>query len=152
MATTYYGRDLRQCQKTEWLRLRQDDSYRIVRQFQNGVVKMSLEWLGEVKDASNSFPVYWPMFKMHAYNINEYGRHVADPIWHDKTFGFEHDAIAAYEKFLATWTECELSSGVFTEVGNELTPPPPPPPPDPDEPTSSAGKLKGVVDDGVGAW
>lgn len=151
--TKYFGRDDRQIQRVEWQTLREDDKYCIVRQYDNESIAVSIEWLGAVEDADGIFRDCYKLFGMRAWNYNSVGKPTKDPVEDGRTFPDEATAIAAYEKFIERWTESQRSEeGVFIEEGNNLTPPPPPEPPNPDAPSSDVSAIKGMVDDGIGAW
>lgn len=153
MSTKYFGRDGRQCQKVEWRRLRDDDAYRIVREYDNEEISISIEWLGAVENAESLFPDCYKLFGLHVCNYNSVGNPTKDPVENGRTFPDEAAAIAAYEKFIERWTESQRNEdGVLVEEGNNLAPPPPPIPPNPDAPSSDVSGIKGIVDDGVGAW
>lgn len=132
-----------------WKKLRHDPNYRVVRRYSNGVVHVELEWLGTC-DNPDTFRDYYKLFVLKVNNFNEQGQLVPDPVENGKTFGFEHEAIRAYEQFLERWTESHRDEeGEFVEMDNDLIPPPPP---NPDAPSSDVAEIKGMEDDGVGAW
>ena len=149
---TYYDREGRQIDSGEWTVKRSDETYRNVRQYDNGTVRVILVWMGKVTDAASMFRDYWPVFQMGVWNYDAADVLRPDPIMNENTFGDEDSAVKAYEQFLMEWTDCMKADGVFTEADNDLTPPPPPPPPNLDAPTSEVSTIKGFADDGVGAW
>lgn len=146
----YFGRDGRPVDAAKWATLRGDASYRIIREYRNDDVWVTLEWSGAVLDPT-IFRDCWPMFFLLVRNARN-GNWVHDPVENGKTFAYEADGIKAYEAFLERWTASHRNEeGDFVEEDNELTPPPPP---DPDAPSSSVAKIKGVdIGDGdIGAW
>lgn len=133
---------------------RKDPSYTIIEQFDNQEVKLSIEWLGKVRDAAR-FPdiSYWPLFQINVWNGMPLSdgtvQWVNDPR-SGETYGSEAAAREAYREFLLEWTDCKLVEDkkgdlVFKEEGNILAPPPPP---DLNTPTS----VETVLTDDVGAW
>ncbi len=133
-----------------WLKLLGDESYRIVREFDNGVVQIRLIWVGKLSRVQRqSFRETWPVYEMRVMNYKADGSLAADPVEDGKTFPDEESGIKAYEEFLLTWTDCERDDeNKFVEVDNHLAPPPPP---DPDAPTSTEG-VKGLPEDLGAAW
>lgn len=151
-ATKYFGRDGRQCQKVEWTRLRGDASYRNVRQYDNGVIRVIVEWEGEQKNADDTFKDCHELFTLHASNYDAEGILRPDPNQDGRTFPTEEWAVKAYDDFLYAWTDCHSDENDnLVEVDNELEPEKPPPPPDPDAPTSDVSKIKlgATMDDSV---
>lgn len=147
----YFGRDGRQCQTVEWLRLRKDKEYTTVREYDNGQVRVTLEWLGFVEDFG-VFKDCWKVFTINVFNYNSVGDIRRDPVDDGKCFPDEAAAIAGYEAFIERWTASHRTAdGEFVEEDNRLTPPPPP---DPDAPSSDAANIKGIdIGDGdCGAW
>ena len=150
MFYTHYDRNGLKISASQWLELMGDPTYHIIREFDNGSVRVMLVWNGKVTPKEHSsFRDTWPLFVLYVANYKANGRLVKDPTMNGVTFAFESDAIKGYEEFLKFWTDCEVNDdGEFVEVGNELAPPPPPPPPNPDAPTSA---LKDAPDFGA-AW
>jgi hypothetical protein len=134
-----------------WLKHLGDDSYRTVRQFDNGVVKVTLFWVGKLNAVQRqSFRDTWPVFEMRVLNYKADGNLAADPVADGQSFPDEESAIKGYEEFLLQWTDCDRKDdGSFVEVDNHLAPPPPP---DPDAPTSSSEGVKGLPEDLGAAW
>ena len=150
----YFGKDQRQLQRVEWNRLRQDRNYRVVREYDNGVIYVRLEWRGEIDDIA-TFRDCWKMFVLHVGNYTDTGDIRPDPVENCRTFAYEADGIAAYEKFLESWTLSHRNAdGEFEEEDNNLIPEPPPAPPNPDAPTSDMSAVKGLDlgDSDIGAW
>lgn len=146
---TYVSPNGARISRDEWVAMQNDRSIRILCEYDNGQVYVRLEWRGEVEDAS-VFRDCWKVFVLTVANYNENGDLVADPVENGKTFAYRGKAIAAYESFLARWTASHIDEdGQFVEEDNTLTPPPPP---NPDAPTSAVAEIKGMEDDGVGAW
>lgn len=148
---TYLDRQGLRIDHGKWLKLLADDSYRTVRQFDNGIVQISLFWVGKLNRVqASSFRDTWPVFALRVMNYRDDGSLTADPVDDGRTFPTEEDAIKFYETFLLQWTDCEQDDeGKLIEVDNHLAPPPPP---DPDAPTSGAEALKGIPDDFGAAW
>jgi hypothetical protein len=146
--TSYFGRDGRQIQMSEWSHLRANDEYRVVRKYDNGTVFVKLEWLGEVRDAANLFKDHYPLFVLSVSNYDAVGNLWCDPVDDGKTFATERDGIEYYEAFLERWTNSHRDeNNAFVEEDNIHTPPPPP---DPDAPSSEVSSIKlGVEDDGA---
>lgn len=151
--TKYYGRDGRACHHNEWARLRNDPSYRVVRQFDNGSVHVELEWLGDVPDADNQFRGSYRLFKIKLSNYNDVGVAVEDPM-SGKFFPNESKALTFYDDFILKWTESVMDEdGNVEEVGNTLAPIEPPKPPDPNKPLSTVDSIDvGNADMSAGAW
>lgn len=148
---TYIDRTGRKIDHGEWLKRLADDSYRTVRQFDNGIVQVSLFWVGKLNRLqAQSFRDTWPVFSVRVLNYKADGSLAADPVDDNRTFHDEESALDWYEEFLTTWTESVIDDdGKLVEVDNHLAPPPPP---DPDAPTSSAETVKGLPDDLGAAW
>jgi len=145
----YVARNGARISHTEWTLMQKDRDYRILREYDNGQVYVRLEWTGEVENAS-IFRECWTVFMLTVGNYNDKGELKADPVENGKTFAYEGEAIRAYESFLERWTASHVNSdGEFEEEDNTLTPPPPP---NPDAPSSAVAEIKGMEDDGVGAW
>lgn len=147
----YFGKDQRQLQRVEWSRLRNDKSYAVIREYDNGQVYVKLEWLGAIDDIT-VFRDCWKMFQLVVGNYTATGSLKPDPVENLKTFAYEKDGIAAYENFLERWTASHRNAdGEFEEEDNELTPPPPP---DPDAPSTDVSEIKSVNlgEDDVGVW
>lgn len=146
--TQYRDREGRAITEAQWKKLQADPAYTTVKEYDNGVVRVTLRWNGRIAGpAASTFPDYWPVFVLLVKNYRPDGTLVNDPVDNDKTYPDEQAAIKGYQEFLLKWTESEVDdAGEFLEEGNILTPPPPP---DPNKPTT-------VPDDdalgGVGAW
>jgi hypothetical protein len=147
----YFDRDGNSIPLAQWKTYRQDESYALVKQFDNGKVRVILEWMGRVPNPHASFPDTWPLFMLMVHNYASDGTLRADPVDDGKTFCNERAAVDFYTTFIAKWTESELEvdletgEEVLVEVGNTLKPVEPPKPPDPNKPTTD-------TDDEVGAW
>jgi hypothetical protein len=147
---SYFGRDGRQIQKSEWARLRANGEYRVVRKYDNGAVFVELEWLGEVRDAANLFKDHYPLFMLNVINYDAVGNLRRDPVDNGKTFATERDGIEHYEAFLERWTNSHRDeNNVLVEEDNIHTPPPPP---DPDAPSSEVSSIKLGADDDGAVW
>ena len=143
----YFDREEKKISRQKWDELRTQRSYYTVREFDNGVVNVRIEWVGRITNFEySSFPETWPLYRLHVENYDATGQRRPDPNYDDSTYPIEDMAIAVYEKFLEQWTECHRDEeGAFVEVDNDLTPPPPP---DPDKPTSEIKSLP----DNFTAW
>jgi hypothetical protein len=138
--------------RDEWAALRGDPDYCTICEYDNGVVYIKVEWVGAVSAhfMKNTLSEYWPRYKIRVANYNADGNLMPDPIENGKTFSSEEEAVKVYERFLLAWTECDYDeSGKFTECDNDLAPLPPP---DPNAPASDISAIKGLTDDGIGAW
>jgi len=152
----YFNREGIQIAKPLYGKLIADESYVIVRRFENDRIKIEVMWTGEVKDAQNYMHTMLPLFRINCWNIvteeSTGVRHLAiDPIMNGAVLHNEASAIHAYESFLASWTECSLEAKddgttELIEVGNKYTPPPPP---DPNKPATA--QIDEDCDE-VGAW
>lgn len=141
----YIGRDGSPLTRVDWQAKRADPTYCTVRQYDNGVVQVTLKWSGVITQAT--LEEYWPVYILLVKNYLSDGSTVNDPVDGDKTFPNELTGLAAYEEFLTRWTDCTTTQDdegnvVFVEADNALTPEPPP---NPDRPTT-------VWESGVGAW
>jgi len=148
MASFYYDRTGRPMSLAEWKLKSEDEDYRLIRNFDNGVVKARLVWLGKLSSIEkSSFRDTWPLFSINVWNYGSDGQLRVDPNMSGQTFAHEQNAIDCYEDFLLTWTDCDRDDdGKFFEVDNIYTPPPPP---DPNKPADV--KIEGLTDD-FGAW
>jgi hypothetical protein len=148
---SFYDRDGEKISLAAWKEKQADESYTTLKQFDNGKVRVILEWNGRVPNADSSFSDTWPLFILTVGNYASDGRLRTDPVDDGKTFSNEKDALDFYTAFIAKWTESELEVDLETgeevlhEVGNTLAPVEPPKPPDPNRPTTD-------TDDEVGAW
>lgn len=135
--------------KQTWDTYQADPAYRVVREFDNGVVQLRVIWNGRLNQLqAQSFRETWPVYEVRVMNYTAEGKLVPDPVSDNSTFPDEAAALDAYEEFLVTWADCEIDAeGKLVEVGNQLAPPPPP---DPDAPTSTA--IKNVPEDLGAAW
>lgn len=146
--TRYIDREGNAITEADWKKKQADAAYAVVKEYDNGVVRVTLKWNGRIAGPdATSYPDYWPVFVLLVKNYKADGTLVNDPADNDQKFPNEEAAIKAYEAFLTKWTESQIGeSGEFQEEGNVLTPPPPP---DPNKPQTE-------VDipelGGVGAW
>lgn len=149
--TSYYDRQGEKISLKAWREKLADASYAAVKAFDDGRVRVTLDWVGRVRDAENSFQDTWPVFVMNVGNYGSDGVLRSDPIENGKTYPDETAALNAYTAFIAKWTESQMEVDLETgeeqlvEVGNTLAPVEPPKPPDPNRPTTE-------TDDEVGAW
>lgn len=147
-AITYHDREGSKISQAEWKTKRQDSDYSQLKAFDDGRVRVHLEWVGRVRDAMNSYSDSWPIFLLHVGNYDASGVLRADPIEDNKTFGDEASALKHYTEFLTRWTESHTVKNETTgeeelvEEGNTLAPPVPD---DPNLPTTE-------TDDSFGAW
>ncbi|UUZ75462.1 hypothetical protein LP414_27490 [Polaromonas sp. P1(28)-13] len=141
----FVGRDGARITPEDWKAKTADAAYSVVSQYDNGVVQVTLKWVGRVPNPENSYPEYWPVFRILVKNYCADGSLSNDPVDNDKTFPTEVAGKAAYEEFLSKWTACEVDAeGDFMEADNTLTPPKPP---DPNKPNTESEELGEV-----GAW
>lgn len=136
MGLAYLARDAKTVLSVgQWLKAQQDASQTIVREYDNGIIYVSLTWVGKIRDYGDSFPEYYKLIRMDVFNYDSDGFKRPDPTKTEQWFPTEPKAVAAYEAFVTEWSDSYVSSeGSFVEDGNTLTPPPPP---DPDAPTTS---------------
>lgn len=151
--TKYFDRELNPITQSQWMEHMSDDSYRIVRQFDNGKVLVKLFWQGNVtpKEMANLMPEYYPIFKIQVLNYNSVGVPINDPVDDGKTFGDESSANEFINNFLikyttSHWDGAEEGQGNFIESDNRLAPAPPP---NLDAPSDKA--IEGLTDE-IGAW
>lgn len=148
----YFDRELNPITQSQWMEHFSNDSYQVVRRFDNGKVAVRLLWSGSVtsKEMTNLMPEYYPIFKIRVMNYNSAGVLVPDPVDDEKTFGDEQAASNYMNSFLERYTDChwEGKNGydVFVEPDNLLTPPTPP---NPDAPSDK--EIEGLTDE-IGAW
>ena len=143
----YFDRDGNKISPDAWKGLRTDDSYRIIRNYDNGKVRVRLVWTGVVLNPS-VFRDCYEVFHLFVDNYDETGTPRSDPVENGRTFAYEKDGIKAYEDFLERWTNSHRDDDGFVEEDNILTPPPPP---NPDAPTSDVASVSTGEDD-VGVW
>ena len=147
MSIAYINREGGLIGKKEWATLRATPEYVTVREYDNGVVNVKLEWLGRVADYGQVYEEFHKVFGLVVHNYTSDGGLALDPIERDRTFPTEAAAIAFYEEFLTKWTNSGVNDfGEFEETDNSLTPPPPP---DPDTPAIEPDPPELG---GVGAW
>jgi hypothetical protein len=146
----YYDREGDAISHALWKEKRADAAYTMLKEFDNGSVRVTLEWTGKVTDPTNSWRDTWALFTLGVLNYDSTGTPREDPLMHGKTFSEEEDAVKAYSKFLTDWTESHMETNGVTgeeelvEEGNVLAPAIPD---DPNRPTTELDD-----DDGVGAW
>jgi hypothetical protein len=149
----YVGRDGARMKKEAWTEHSCKPEYVVVRHYDNDKVRAIVEWVGKVPNIDSTWGDMWKVLKFEVWNIRDNGEWALDPVESDKWFPSQDKAIEYYEKFIEQWTAAHRDeSGHLVEEDNIYYIPPPPPPPDPDAPTSDCSSIKGLVDDGVGAW
>jgi hypothetical protein len=149
----YFDKSGNKITRMEWNNLKEDPSYVTVREYDNGVVYVRIQWTGAQANPSNTFRDCFALFVANVANYNSRGEPMSDPVEDGTTFSTEKDAIEFYEKFLSRWTDSEKAdNGEFIEADNSLTPPVPPPPPSKDLPSSDVSNVKGPLIDECGAW
>ena len=143
----YLDRGGRRIDSTQWQKLQADESYRIIRLYDNGEIRLMVAWKGKMSlQQKNSFRDTWPLFEIGMWNYDSEGVLRPDPVVNGNTYPTIELAVKAYEDILLTWTNSEVDDeGQLIEVDNNLAPPPPP---DPNKPES---KIKELPDDFV-AW
>lgn len=128
----------------DWRVKSKDPAYTTVEQYDNGVVQITLKWVGRVVNPQDLFPGFYPVYVLLVKNYRSDGSLANDPVDNDKTFQTEAAAVEEYRRFLLEWTQCTTDEeGAFVEADNTLTPPKPP---DPNLPSSATDELDG------GAW
>lgn len=150
--TQYFDRKLVSIPAKKWAALRDDPNYRLVRAYDNGAIRVDVEWLGELRDPFETFPEFYKLFRLNVWNYDAANQLRRDPVEDGKTFPTEELAVQAYELFLERWTSSHRGErGEFIEEGNELAPPPPPAP---DTPMTDVSEIKSTKlgDDDVGVW
>lgn len=154
MSTGYFNKDGARIAAEDWSILTKESGYSNVMEYDNGAVRVRVTWVGKVVSIESLFPDMYKVFRLDVYNYNAVGGLVSDPVSNGKWFPNKDAAIKAYEEFLVQWTASHKNEeGEFVEEDNFFAPPPPPPPPpSPDAPLSDLATIKGVEDDGVGAW
>lgn len=129
MAVAYIDREGRLINQAAWNAHRADHAYTIVREYDNGVVNVKVEWKGRVTDYGQVYPEFHKVFGLVVKNYTADGSLALDPVEQGRTFPTEAAAVKFYEEFLVQWTDCEKDdNGEFIEADNALTPPPPPNP------------------------
>lgn len=145
MAVIYINREGEKISKQDWKELQTQDSYKVVRLYDNGVVHLQLTWIGRI-DNPDTFQSYWKNFILTVKNYRSDGSLVNDPVDGDRTFSNEAEGIKAYEDFLLHWTDCSVDDEAkFVERGNTLELPLPP---DPNRPEGGVFEVDGMN----GAW
>jgi len=146
MSIKYIDRAGKTITAKEWKEKRDDPLYSTVKEYDNGVVKVTLKWSGRVANPQNTYAEFWPVFILLVKNYRSDGSCVDDPVDGDRTYPTEAAGDIAYQTFLLKWTECETSEHTdeFVEFGNSLAPEPPP---DPNKPATQSEELGDT-----GAW
>jgi hypothetical protein len=94
-------RDGNQIDEETWLDLYDDDSYRRVRLFDNGDVRVQLNWLGTLSRAERRrLRETWPVYLMTVKRLTKDG--VVDYSLPEHTFPDEESAIQGYEEYLTS--------------------------------------------------
>ena len=143
----YVARDGKTINKEEYQKLKADPAYTTLRQYDNGAVRVKLNWIGRVVDPHLQFFDTFKVFELEVKNYTSDGTLADDPLDGGKTFSREDMALKAYEAFLTKWTDCLVDvDGDFIETGNKMEAPKSN---DPNTPESvpDAPELGGV-----GAW
>lgn len=147
MAIGYIDRDGSEISKQQWAEKKADPNYTTVHAYDNGAIRLSVEWIGRLDDYKQVFPDYYKVFVLKLQNYTSEGKLVDDPAFDRVWFPNQQDAIKRYESMLVEMTESGYdSSGKFVEQDNQLTPPPPP---DPNKPQQEPDNPELG---GVGAW
>src|SRR3569832_380552 len=128
--TQYRDREGKAISEAQWKKLQADPAYKTVKEYDNGVVRVTLQWNGRIEGAAAStYAEYWPVFILLVKNYKQDGTLVNDPVDTAQPFPTEEADIILYQEFLEKWTDSQIDdSGEFVEEGNILTPPPPPVP------------------------
>lgn len=150
LLTIYINRDGAMIPKDDWEARQKDDNYRIVRTYDNGEVYAEIVWVGRVVNPDDTWPDMWKIFQINVFNYNEFGDKIADPVMFGKWYSNLLSAESDFEAFLVKWTDSHINEdGKYVEADNLLAPPPAP---NLDAPTSDIEHIKGLTEDGVGAW
>lgn len=154
MSTGYFNKNGARIAAEEWSKLAKEPGYHNIIEYDNGVVRVKVTWVGRVVGIEDLYPDMYKVFRLNVSNYNSIGNLVPDPVSDGRWFSNRDVAVKAYGEFLERWTASHRDEdGELIEEGNIFAPPPPPPPPpSPDAPTSDCSTIKGMVDDGVGAW
>jgi len=147
--TRYYDRDGAPIEKAQWVELRKDPGYVEMKVYDNGKVRVVIQWLGKVVAPDNMDAEYWPLYALEIRNRSD-DSWVPDPN-SGETYGRYSAALGDYQDFLLCWSDSsmeDLGKGeVFVEADDNLAALPPPP--DRNTPESEVV----IGDDGVeGAW
>ncbi|MDP9155324.1 MAG: hypothetical protein M3O74_13850 [Pseudomonadota bacterium] len=145
--------------KATWERYNADHAYRFFKEFDNGKIHVTCEWIGIQRNADTVPRQHWKLFRLNVVNIVSTDgegrplpepRRVADPTA-TRDFRTEKECVDAYEDILVRYAGCEWlpsSNGEdgrrFLEHGNVLVPPPP-------DAVDTRGLEKGVSDL-AGSW
>lgn len=137
--------------KETWEEKRADEEYSIIRQFDDGAIRVIIRWNGYEPLAADKFNDMWDIFVAEVHNYGRDNKMVPDPVENGVTFPNEKEAIEWYEEFLGEWTgssveEVRNAKGTWTqkfvEVGNTLAPPT----------AEELSTPETVPDDDIGAW
>jgi hypothetical protein len=131
----YISREGHRLQRVEWMRLRENRDYRVVKAFENDAIGVWVEWLGMAQNPVTVPREHWKLYALHVENIvraDAQGnllpveRRTLDPALSRK-FRTEQEAIDAYEDALVRFGGCEwlpapagATGPLFVEHGNKL--------------------------------
>lgn len=135
MAVAYLAPDGKtRLQMIEWVKAQKDHSQLFLREYDNGIIYVTVQWVGKVMNYGDVYPEFYKVMRLNVSNYTSEGILAPDPTMASVWFPNEKLAIEAYEKFVMEWSASNRdSTGKFIEEDNALTPPPPP---NPDAPTT----------------
>jgi hypothetical protein len=117
-----------------WKEAQNDHNQRFLRQYDNGIINVEVQWVGKVMNYGDVYPEFYKVVRLDVLNYTVEGSKAPDPVMSDQWYPNEKLAIKAYEDFIMQWSASNRdSTGKFIEEDNALTPPPPP---NPDAPTT----------------
>lgn len=128
----YFDKKCAPMSKEVWEEKRADEEYSVIRQFDDGTIRVIVRWNGYEPLAQDKFNDMWDIFVADVHNYDRNNNMVPDPVENGVTFPNEAEAIEWYEEFISNWTsssveEVRNAKGTwvkqFVEVGNTLAPP-----------------------------
>src|SRR3569833_2444458 len=78
--TQYRDREGKAISEAQWKKLQADTAYKTVKEYDNGVVRVTLQWNGRIEGAAAStYAEYWPVFILLVKKYKQDGTLVNDP-------------------------------------------------------------------------